>query len=54
MKAALLLPDNVKERLECSSLAPSEKLVNLEFTLGRPSWQMDHAESPNELTLLKC
>ncbi|KAG9440786.1 hypothetical protein H6P81_020951 [Aristolochia fimbriata] len=30
------------------------KLPNLEFTLGRQSWQMDYAESSKELTLLKC
>ncbi|CAN1273768.1 Probable transcription factor KAN4 [Linum perenne] len=46
--------------LECASLArSSEMLVNLEFTLGRPSWKRDDVdfapESSNyELTLLKC
>ncbi|OAY50867.1 probable transcription factor KAN4 [Manihot esculenta] len=52
--AALHMSERVKERLESSSLSPSDMLVNLEFTLGRPSWQMDYAESSNELTLLKC
>ncbi|XP_010494201.1 PREDICTED: probable transcription factor KAN4 [Camelina sativa] len=28
--------------------------LNLEFTLGRPSWGMDYAEPSNDLTLLKC
>ncbi|XP_077233560.1 homeodomain-like superfamily protein [Tasmannia lanceolata] len=35
-----------------SKLLP--KMPNLEFTLGRQSWQMDHTESSKELTLLKC
>ncbi|XP_031478790.1 probable transcription factor KAN4 isoform X1 [Nymphaea colorata] len=38
-------------------LSPSHflsKLPNLEFTLGRQSWQSDHSDSPNELTLLRC
>ncbi|KAE8713422.1 putative transcription factor KAN4 [Hibiscus syriacus] len=40
-----------RERLDSSSLP----LLNLKFTLGRPSWQMDYAdESSNELTLPKC
>ncbi|KAJ4701840.1 putative Homeodomain-like superfamily protein [Melia azedarach] len=56
-KTALHLSHNdAVERLDSSSLSPSDdKLLNLEFTLGRPSWQMDYAESSNhELTLLKC
>ncbi|CAA7041693.1 unnamed protein product [Microthlaspi erraticum] len=28
--------------------------LNLEFTLGRPSWVMDYAEPSSDLTLLKC
>ncbi|KAL1206459.1 putative transcription factor KAN4 [Cardamine amara subsp. amara] len=28
--------------------------LNLEFTLGRPSWGMDYAEPSSDLTLLKC
>ncbi|KAJ8541051.1 hypothetical protein K7X08_001867 [Anisodus acutangulus] len=33
----------------------NDKLVNLEFTLGRPSWKMGHAgSSSNDSTLLKC
>ncbi|XVF63955.1 hypothetical protein PTKIN_Ptkin09bG0128300 [Pterospermum kingtungense] len=44
----------MKERLDSSSLSPSDMFLDLEFTLGRPSWQMDYAESSNELTLLKC
>ncbi|WCJ35338.1 Homeodomain-like superfamily protein [Euphorbia peplus] len=44
----------VCDRVKESSLTSSGMLVNLEFTLGRPSWQMEYAESSNELTLLKC
>lgn len=58
---AVHMPHNESEKLNLSSL-PSPyvdsnllpKLPNLEFTLGRQSWQMDYAENPNELTLLKC
>ncbi|TXG52320.1 hypothetical protein EZV62_021489 [Acer yangbiense] len=65
-KAALHVSDIsvMKERttLDSSSLSASSdhhhKLLDLEFTLGRPSWQMDyhadHHQSSNELTLLKC
>ncbi|XP_021285073.1 probable transcription factor KAN4 [Herrania umbratica] len=53
-KAVLHVSDRMKERLDSSSLSPSDMFLNLEFTLGRPSWQMDYAESSNELTLLKC
>ncbi|KAJ9166159.1 hypothetical protein P3X46_020945 [Hevea brasiliensis] len=52
--AALHMSERVKERLDSRSLPPSDMLINLEFTLGRPSWQMDCAETSNELTLLKC
>ncbi|XP_002510296.2 probable transcription factor KAN4 [Ricinus communis] len=52
--ADLHMSDRVKESLDSSSLSSTDMLVNLEFTLGRPSWQMDYAESSNELTLLKC
>ncbi|XP_059453687.1 probable transcription factor KAN4 isoform X2 [Corylus avellana] len=39
-----------------SSNPPSNPLLNLEFTLGRPSWQStDYLEPSNDqLTLLKC
>lgn len=51
----VLLLNCVKERLGSSSLSrDSDMTLNLEFTLGRPSWQKEHAESPTELTLLKC
>ncbi|XP_044475146.1 probable transcription factor KAN4 isoform X2 [Mangifera indica] len=54
-KAALHVSDhNAVERLDSNSSAPSEKFLNLEFTLGRQSWQMDYTESSKELTLLKC
>lgn len=55
-KADLQMSESVKERLSESSSfsSSSDKLLNLEFTLGRPSWQMEYAESSNELTLLKC
>ncbi|KAK8585063.1 hypothetical protein V6N13_139002 [Hibiscus sabdariffa] len=53
-KAALHVSDRTKERLDSGSLSPSDMFLNLEFTLGRPSWQMDYAESSNELSLLKC
>ncbi|XVF36197.1 hypothetical protein REPUB_Repub19eG0037500 [Reevesia pubescens] len=53
-KEVLHVSDRMKERLDSSSLSPSDMFLNLEFTLGRPSWQMDFAESSNELTLLKC
>lgn len=50
------MSEDAKERLDSSSLSPppEDALVNLEFTLGRPSWQMDCTESSPELTLLKC
>ncbi|KAL5558164.1 hypothetical protein UlMin_034375 [Ulmus minor] len=45
----------LKERLDSSSLSSSNMYLNLEFTLGRPSWQKDYAhDSSKELTLLKC
>ncbi|KAI8002992.1 putative transcription factor KAN4 [Camellia lanceoleosa] len=53
-EAALHMSDSKKERLDDSNLSSSDMLLNLEFTLGRPSWQMDYAEPPNDLTLLKC
>ncbi|KAK4348772.1 hypothetical protein RND71_031527 [Anisodus tanguticus] len=42
------------ERADNSS--SNDKLVNLEFTLGRPSWKMGHAgsSSNDSTTLLKC
>lgn len=50
------MSEDVKERLDSSTLSPpsEDALVNLEFTLGRPSWQMDCTESSHELALLKC
>lgn len=57
---AVHMPDNESEKLNLSSFPSPHvgsnllpKLPNLEFTLGRQSWQMDYAESPNEITLLK-
>ncbi|KAI4336930.1 hypothetical protein L6164_015400 [Bauhinia variegata] len=48
------LSSSAKERLDSSSLSRSDMMLNLEFTLGRPTWQTDSAESSTELTLLKC
>ncbi|KAJ4963459.1 hypothetical protein NE237_023398 [Protea cynaroides] len=46
---------NEKNKLCLSSFQKSSHILpNLEFTLGRQSWQMDYAEPSNELTLLKC
>ncbi|XVF74134.1 hypothetical protein PTKIN_Ptkin13bG0035800 [Pterospermum kingtungense] len=45
--------DRMTERFDSSSLSPSDMFLNLEFTLGRPSWQMDYTESSNELTLVR-
>ncbi|KAJ8762140.1 hypothetical protein K2173_007290 [Erythroxylum novogranatense] len=53
-KEALHVFSSEKDRLECSSFSPPAVLLNLEFTLGRPSWQMDYTESSTELTPLKC
>ncbi|CBI19594.3 unnamed protein product, partial [Vitis vinifera] len=54
-KVALHVAEGPKERVDSSALSPSDMLLNLEFTLGRPSWQIDYADqSPNELALLKC
>lgn len=50
--------ESVKERQESTSLTSNSNMcVNLEFTLGRSSWQKDyshHDSSNTELTLLKC
>ncbi|EXC43704.1 putative transcription factor KAN4 [Morus notabilis] len=50
--------DSLKERMDSTSLSSnSNTCLNLEFTLGRPSWQKDHVHhdpSNNELNLLKC
>lgn len=54
LEAALQAADREKERLERPALSSSDRLLNLEITLGRPNWQMDYAESSNEITLLKC
>ncbi|GAV80337.1 Myb_DNA-binding domain-containing protein [Cephalotus follicularis] len=48
-RAARHVSECVKERLDSSSLSTS---LDLEITLGRPSWQMP--ENSNDLTLLKC
>ncbi|KAJ4840172.1 hypothetical protein Tsubulata_051252 [Turnera subulata] len=54
-QAALHVSEGVKEMgLDTSSLSSTEMLLNLEFTLGRPTWQMEYADSSNELTPLKC
>lgn len=54
-KVALHVAEGAKERVDSSALSPSDMLLNLEFTLGRTSWQIDYADqSPNELALLKC
>ncbi|GKV04721.1 hypothetical protein SLEP1_g16835 [Rubroshorea leprosula] len=52
--AALSLSSNAEDSLDSSSLSPSNTFLNLEFTLGRPSWQMDSAESSKDLALFKC
>lgn len=55
-KDVLHVAEGGKERMDCRGLSPSDVLLNLEFTLGRPSWQIDYSDqSPNhELALLKC
>ncbi|KAK7376854.1 hypothetical protein VNO80_02271 [Phaseolus coccineus] len=40
--------------LDSTTLSRSEGMLDLEFSLGRPIWQKDHAESSREITLLKC
>ena len=53
--AALHVAEGAKERMDSRALSPSDMLLNLEFTLGRPSWKIDYADqSPNELALLNC
>ncbi|XP_014503810.1 probable transcription factor KAN4 [Vigna radiata var. radiata] len=44
----------VKNGLDSTTLSRSEGMLDLEFTLGRPIWKKDHAESSRELTLLNC
>ncbi|XP_054818280.1 probable transcription factor KAN4 [Prosopis cineraria] len=36
------------------SLSDSDKTLNLEFTLGRPSWNTDQPQSSSDLALLNC
>ncbi|XP_027332450.1 probable transcription factor KAN4 [Abrus precatorius] len=48
------LSNCMKESLDSTPLSRSEAILDLEFTLGRSSWQTEHAESSRELTLLKC
>ncbi|PIA52412.1 hypothetical protein AQUCO_01000347v1 [Aquilegia coerulea] len=50
----LVVCPNESDKLYVSSLASSHMLPNLEFTLGRQSWQMDYVEPSKELTLLNC
>ncbi|KAK2969398.1 hypothetical protein RJ640_020341 [Escallonia rubra] len=52
--AAVQFSKEEVKKLDNSYLSSSEMLLNLEFTLGRASWQMDNAGSSNDLTLLKC
>ncbi|KAK7321720.1 hypothetical protein VNO77_32608 [Canavalia gladiata] len=48
------LSNCIKEKLDSTPLSPSQGILDLEFTLGRPNCQTEHAESSRELTLLKC
>ncbi|XP_020204104.1 probable transcription factor KAN4 [Cajanus cajan] len=53
------MSSNCMKELESNPLSRSEAMpmLDLEFTLGRPNWQKDHAESSSRselLTLLKC
>ncbi|CAL5332327.1 unnamed protein product [Camellia sinensis] len=51
--AALHMSVRDKENMDYSALSSSDMLLNLEFTLGRPNWQMNYAESSsNDLTVL--
>ncbi|KAL5984814.1 hypothetical protein ACLOJK_038650 [Asimina triloba] len=59
--AAHISPEGVSSLNHMGCLSPSQnaprflsKLPNLEFTLGRESWQMDCVEASNELTPLQC
>ncbi|KAE8665179.1 putative transcription factor KAN3 [Hibiscus syriacus] len=47
-RAELQVSDRPKGRLD------TDMLVNLEFTLGRPNWELDYADSSNDSTLFKC
>lgn len=40
--------------VDSTPLTRSNTMIDLEFTLGRPNWEKDHAESSRELPLLKC
>ncbi|KAF7829720.1 putative transcription factor KAN4 [Senna tora] len=44
--------NSVEERLDSSCLSRSDMMLDLEFSLGRPSWKTDHAQSSTDLTLL--
>lgn len=46
--------DTMVKRLDSAQLTCSDTMIDLEFTLGRPNWGKDHAESSRELALLKC
>ncbi|GLT92197.1 hypothetical protein SLE2022_100480 [Rubroshorea leprosula] len=54
VEGPLNLSRSAKDCLDSSSLSSSDVFLNLEFTLGRSSWQMDYSESSKDLTLLKC
>ncbi|CAN8276999.1 unnamed protein product [Cochlearia groenlandica] len=41
-------------KVECEIKEAKNVHINLEFTLGRPSWGMDYAEISKDLTVLKC
>ncbi|XAR61825.1 hypothetical protein NMG60_11016349 [Bertholletia excelsa] len=54
-EAALHVSEKEEEKMDRSGLSsPSHTLLNLEFTLGGPNWQTEHAEASEELTLLNC
>lgn len=43
-----------REGFDSSSISPPNMQLNLEFTLGRPSFQLDNTEFSNDSTLLNC
>ncbi|XP_031378686.1 probable transcription factor KAN4 isoform X2 [Punica granatum] len=48
------MSSNSEGRSNSISLTHPDMLLNLDFTLGRPSWHLGYAESSNELALLNC
>ncbi|CAJ2675516.1 unnamed protein product [Trifolium pratense] len=46
--------DTMVKRLDSTQLSHSNSMIDLEFTLGRPNWEKDQAESSRELAFLKC